>query len=59
MNTNGYPAVKIGYVGKIISIGEHQDGQWMNNHYIRVAQKVAKYRVMLDAHEPSHPTGLQ
>lgn len=58
MNTYGYPAVKTGYVGKIIPRGEHHDGQWMNNHYIRVAQKAAKYRVMLDAHEPSHPTGL-
>jgi hypothetical protein len=31
----------------------------MVNHYIRVAQKAADYRVMLDAHEPVRPTGLQ
>ena len=50
--------VKTGYVGKIIPRGEHHDGQWMNNHYIRVAEKAAKYQIMLEAHEPSHPTGL-
>lgn len=59
MNKFGYPAVKTGYVGKIIPRGEHHDGQWMANHYIRVAQKAAQYHVMLDAHEPVRPTGLQ
>src|SRR3979411_1279878 len=55
----GYTSVKTGYVGKIIPRGEHHDGQWMVNHYIRVAQKAASYHVMLDAHEPVRPTGLQ
>ncbi len=59
MNKFGYPAVKTGYVGKIIPRGEHHDGQWMMNHYIRVAQKAADYHIMLDAHEPVRPTGLQ
>lgn len=59
MNKFGYAAVKTGYVGKIIPRGEHHDGQWMVNHYIRVAQKAAEYKVMLDAHEPVRPTGLQ
>ncbi|HTD99448.1 MAG TPA: glycoside hydrolase family 97 protein [Mucilaginibacter sp.] len=59
MNKFGYTSVKTGYVGKIIPRGEHHDGQWMVNHYIRVAQKAADYRVMLDAHEPVRPTGLQ
>ncbi len=50
--------VKTGYVGKIIPRGEHHDGQWMVNHYTRVAEKTAQYKIMLDAHEPVHPTGL-
>jgi hypothetical protein len=58
MNKYGYPAVKTGYVGKIIPRGEHHDGQWMIDHYVRVAQKAADHRVMLDAHEPVRPTGL-
>jgi hypothetical protein len=58
MKANGYDAVKTGYVGHIIPRGEHHDGQWMVNHYVRVAQKTASYKIMLDAHEPVHPTGL-
>jgi len=58
MKENGYDAVKTGYVGHIIPRGEHHDGQWMVNHYIRVAQKTASYQIMLDAHEPVRPTGL-
>ncbi|TKC63639.1 glycoside hydrolase family 97 protein [Pedobacter hiemivivus] len=58
MNTYGYPAVKTGYVGKIIPRGEHHDGQWMVNHYERVAQKAAAHKIMVDVHEPNRPTGL-
>lgn len=58
MKANGYDAVKTGYVGKIIPRGEYHDGQWMVNHYVRVAQKTADYKIMLDAHEPVRPTGL-
>lgn len=59
MNKFGYPAVKTGYVGRIIPRGEHHDGQWMVQHYTRVAQKAADHQVMLDAHEPMRPTGVQ
>lgn len=59
MNNNGYHSVKTGYVGKIIPRGEHHDGQWMVNHYERVAEKAAHYHVMVDMHEPMRPTGLQ
>lgn len=58
MKKYGYDAVKTGYVGKIIPRGEHHDGQWMVNHYVRAAQKMADYKIMLDAHEPVRPTGL-
>jgi hypothetical protein len=59
MTAYGYHSVKTGYVGKIIPRGEHHDGQWMVRHYVRVAQKAAQYHVMVDAHEPMRPTGLQ
>ncbi len=59
MKKYGYPAVKTGYVGKIVPRGEHHDGQWMVNHYLRAAQKAAQYQVMIDMHEPVRPTGLQ
>lgn len=50
--------VKTGYVGKIIPRGEHHDGQWMINHYNRVAATTAQYQLMLAAHESARPTGL-
>lgn len=59
MNQYGYDAVKTGYVGRIIPRGEYHDGQWMVNHYIHVAEKTAQYKIMLNAHEPVRPTGLQ
>ncbi|MES2776816.1 MAG: glycoside hydrolase family 97 protein [Bacteroidota bacterium] len=58
MNKFGYYSVKTGYVGQIIPRGEHHDGQWMINHYIRAAQKAAQYKIMIDMHEPVRPTGL-
>lgn len=58
MKDNGYDAVKTGYVGKIIPRGEWHDGQWMVNHYVRVAQKSAEYKIMIDVHEPVRSTGL-
>jgi hypothetical protein len=59
MNKFGYPSVKTGYVGKIIPRGEYHDGQWMINHYERVAKKAWQYHVMVDMHEPARPTGVQ
>jgi hypothetical protein len=59
MKQNGYDAVKTGYVGKIIPRGELHDGQWMTNHYVRVVEKAAQYKIMVNAHEPARPTGLQ
>lgn len=59
MKEYGYDAVKTGYVGRIIPRGEHHDGQWMVNHYLRVVQKAAEYKISIDSHEPVRPTGLQ
>lgn len=58
MQSKGINTVKTGYVGKIIPRGEHHDGQWMVNHYNRVAEKAAAYHIMVDSHESVHPTGL-
>ena len=59
MTRFGYPAVKTGYVGRIVPRGEHHDGQWMSNHYVRVAQAAARHRLLVDMHEPTRPSGLQ
>jgi len=58
MKAHGYSAVKTGYVGRIIPRGEYHDGQWMVNHYVRVAEKAAQHRIMLNSHESVRPTGL-
>lgn len=58
MKDNGYDAVKTGYVGPIIPRSEHHDGQWMVNHYNRVAEKAAQYKIMVNSHEAVRPTGL-
>ncbi|MEZ5428627.1 MAG: glycoside hydrolase family 97 protein [Pyrinomonadaceae bacterium] len=58
MKENGYDAVKTGYVGRIIPRGEFHDGQWMVNHYNRIAEKAAGYKIMVDSHESVRPTGL-
>jgi len=50
--------VKTGYVGRILPKGEWHDGQWMNNHYVRVAERTAKNRIMVDMHESVRPSGL-
>jgi hypothetical protein len=53
----GYPAVKTGYVGRIIPRGEFHDGQSMVNHFNFVARRAADYKLMVNSHESSHPTG--
>lgn len=58
MSRYGYDAVKTGYVGPIIPRSEHHDGQWMVNHYNRVAETAAKYKIMVNSHEAVRPTGL-
>jgi hypothetical protein len=58
MVNNGYNAVKSGYVGNIIPRGEHHYGQWLVNHYLYAVTKAAEYRIMVDAHESVHMTGL-
>ncbi|HMK06431.1 MAG TPA: glycoside hydrolase family 97 catalytic domain-containing protein, partial [Flavobacterium sp.] len=57
MQKYGYPAVKTGYVGKIIPRGEFHDGQSMVNHFNFVARRAADYKLMVNSHESSRPTG--
>jgi len=57
MKDFGYPAAKSGYVGRIIPRGEFHDGQTMVNHYNFVARRFADYKLMVNSHESSRPTG--
>ena len=52
-----YPAVKSGYVGRIIPRGEYHDGQTMVNHFNFVAKRMADNKLMLNSHESTRPTG--
>jgi len=58
-NKLGINAIKTGYVQKIIPKGEYHHGQWMVNHYRRVLEKAAKYKIMVNAHEPIKATGIR
>jgi glucan 1,4-alpha-glucosidase len=44
-------------VGRIIPRGEFHDGQTMVNHYNFVARRFADYKLMVNSHESSRPTG--
>lgn len=58
MKKYDYPAVKSGYVGKIIPRGEFHDGQSMVNHFNFVVKRAADYKIMINSHESSRPTGV-
>ncbi len=65
---HGEMVVKTGYVTDAAQIErvdadgtrlrEWHEGQWMSNHFVRVALAAAKYRVAIDSHEPIKGTGL-
>ena len=58
MNEYGYDAVKSGYVGDILPIGEHHYSQEIINHYNYVIRRAAEHHIMVNAHEAVRPTGL-
>lgn len=58
MVDNGYTSVKSGYVGNILPRGEHHYSQPINNHYLYAIQKAADYKIMVNAHEATRPTGV-
>lgn len=58
MNRYDYPAVKSGYVGNILPLGDHHYSQRMLDHYQYCIEKAAKYHIMVNAHEAVRPTGI-
>ncbi|MFN5822302.1 MAG: glycoside hydrolase family 97 protein [Novosphingobium sp.] len=64
----GMMVVKTGYVTDAAQLErvdpdgtkhrEWLDGQWMANHFVRVAETAAKYKIAFDSHEPVKGTGL-
>ena len=58
MDKHGYNAIKSGYVGDILPLGEHHYSQSMINHYLYALKEAAKHKVVVNAHEAVRPTGL-
>ena len=58
MNRYGYDAVKSGYVGDILPLGEQHYSQWLINHYLYAVTEAARHHIMVNAHEAVRPTGL-
>ena len=58
MKDNGYSAVKSGYVGNILPLGEHHYSQSILNHYQYCIEKAVDYQIMVNAHEAVRPTGI-
>lgn len=56
---NAVNAVKTGYVNKYLDGKEWHDGQFGVRHYRKVIETAAKYKIMIDNHEPVKGTGLQ
>lgn len=64
----GMMVVKTGYVTDAAQLErvdadgtkyrEWLDGQWMTNHFIRVAETAYKHKIAFDSHEPVKGTGL-
>lgn len=59
LEKNGIHAVKTGYAGPIQPRGHVHHNQFMVRHYRKVLELAAKYKVMLNAHEPIKPTGIE
>jgi hypothetical protein len=58
MKDNGYNAVKSGYVGNILPLGEHHYSQSILNHYQYCIETAVDYEIMVNAHEAVRPTGI-
>ena len=65
----GVHAVKTGYVADAGGVlredpdgteqWEYHDGQFMARHHVLVAERAAKHRIAINAHEPNKDTGLR
>lgn len=58
MKKYGYDAVKSGYVGNMLPLGDHHYSQWANDHYLYAIKKAADYQITVNAHEAVRPTGI-
>ncbi|MGQ3086662.1 glycoside hydrolase family 97 catalytic domain-containing protein, partial [Flavobacterium sp.] len=58
-NKLGVNSVKTGYVNKYLDKKEWHDSQYGVRHYRKVVKTAAKYKIMIDNHEPVKGTGLQ
>jgi len=56
---HGIHRLKTGYVAKFLDGKEEHQGQYMVRHYHKVMEMAARYKVMLDVHEPIKDTGLR
>jgi alpha-glucosidase len=56
-NSLGIDAIKSGYVTDTTPEGHSHHSQFMVRHYRKVIETAAKYKIMLDVHEPVHDTG--
>lgn len=55
----GVNVVKTGYVGGLLDGKEEHSSQYGIRHYRKVIETAAKYKIMIDNHEPAMPSGLQ
>jgi len=55
----GISCVKTGYVNPLLDHKEQHASQYGVRHYRKVIETAARYRIMIDNHEPMMPTGLQ
>jgi alpha-glucosidase len=58
-NSLGIHSVKTGYVNQFLDKKERHSSQYGVRHFRKVIETAAKYRIMVDNHEPAMPTGLQ
>ncbi len=58
-NKYGVSVVKTGYVSPLLDGKERNSSQYGVRHYRKVIETAAKYKIMIDNHEPVMPTGLQ
>lgn len=54
----GINTVKTGYVNSMLDEKELQHSQYGVRHYRKVVEMAARYRIMIDNHEPAMPTGI-
>jgi alpha-glucosidase len=55
----GISCVKTGYVNALLDHKEQHASQYGVRHYRKVIETAARYKIMIDNHEPMMPTGLQ